>query len=167
MNQKYRNILMWVLYALLFLLVMLVQNTVFGRVRFCGVKLNLLPVAVVCIALRTGHEAGGFFGLLAALVWYASGADDGSMSIVTFTVTGILSGWLCDNLFSRRFLPALLLSLGALLFHEGALFAVKFYLGSAPAELIRWVPITAGLSLLSCPVIYLLAKLFGKAGDPA
>ena len=164
MNQKYRNFIMWVLYAAMFLLVMLVQTTVFGRVRFFGVKLSLLPAAMVCIGLRVGHEAGGLFGLLAGLCWYALGADDGTMSIVTFTVIGIFAGWLCDNVFARRFLPALLLSLGALLLHEGGLFLVKFYLGSATAELAKWVPITAGLSLLTCPVIHLLAKLAGKAG---
>ena len=164
MNQKYRNLIMWALYAALILAAMLLQTTVFGRVRFFGVKLSLLPVAIVCITMRTGHEAGGLFGLIAGLVWYALGTDDGTMAIITFTVSGILSGWLCDNLFARRFLPALLLSLGALLLHEGGLYLVKFYLGSATATLAKWVPITAGLSLLTCPVIYLLAKAAGKAG---
>lgn len=164
MNQKYRNIIMWALYAGLFLLVMLVQTTVFGRVRFYGVKLSLLPIAMVCIGLQIGHEAGGLFGLLAGLCWYALGADDGTMAIVTLTVAGIFSGWLCDNVFARRLLPALLLSLAALLLHEGGLFLVKYYLGSATLELGRWVPITAGLSLAACPVIYLLAKLIRKAG---
>lgn len=164
MNQKYRDLLMWALYGLLFLLAMLLQTTVFGRVRLLGVKLSLLPVAIVCICLRTGHEAGGLFGLITALCWCALGADDGQLAIVTFTVIGILSGWLCENVFARRLLPALLLSLGALLLHEGAVFLVKFYLGSATAELARWVPLTAVLSLPACPVIYLLAKAAGKAG---
>ena len=164
MNQKYRKIIMWALYAALFVLVVLAQTTLFGRVRFFGVKLNLLPIAMVCIAMRTGHEAGGFFGLLAGLLWYALGADDGTMAIISFTVIGILAGWLCDNVFSIRFVPALLLSLGALLLHEGGLYLVKYYLGSATAELGRWVPITAGLSLVTTPVIYLLAKIAGKAG---
>lgn len=164
MNQKYRKIIMWALYAVLFLLVTLAQTTLFGRVRFFGVKLSLLPIAMVCIAMRTGHEAGGLFGLLAGLCWYALGADDGTMSIVSFTVIGILAGWLCDNVFPQRIFPALLLSLGALLLHEGGLFLVKFYLGSAPVELVKWVPITAGLSLVVCPVIHLLAKLVGKVG---
>lgn len=164
MNQKYRNILMWALYGLLFLLVTLVQTTIFGRVRFFGVKLSLLPVAVVCISMRTDHEAGGVFGLLAALFWCALGADDGTLSIVTFPIIGILSGWLCDDLFARRLLPAVLLSLGALLLHEGAVYLMKFYLGSASMALAVRVPVTAGLSLLACPVIYLLAKLCGKAG---
>ena len=59
----------------------------------------------------------------------------------------------------------LMLSLSILvLLHEGGLFLVKFYLGSATVELVKWVPITAGLSLAVCPVIHLLAKIVGKVG---
>lgn len=164
MNQKYRNLLMWALYGLLFLLVMLLQTTVFGRVRFLGVKLSLLPIAMACIGLWTDHEAAGLFGLLAGLCWCALGADDGALCIVTFPIIGILSSWLCSNVFDRHLLPALLLALGALVLHEGIVFSVKFYLGSAPAELAKWVPLTAGLSLFACPALYLLAKLVRKAG---
>ena len=67
MNQKYRNIIMWALFALLFLAAVLAQTTLFGRVRFYDVKLSLLPIAVVCIGMRVDHEAAGLFGLAAAL----------------------------------------------------------------------------------------------------
>lgn len=164
MIQKYRNYIMWALFGLLILMTMMVQTTLFGRVRFFGVKLSLLPIAMVCIGMQVRHEAAGLFGMLAALLWYALGAEDGSMAIVTFTLTGVLSGWLCDNVFPRRFLPAVLLSLGALLFHEGGLYLIKYYLGSASGQLAKWVPLTAVLSLAVSPVLYLLAKLIGKAG---
>lgn len=164
MNQRTKKIIMWLLYALLFLAVMLVQNMLFGRLRVWGVKLNLMPVVIACIGLWTGHEAGGFFGLIAALVWSATGADDGSLSIVSFTLIGIFAGWLCDCVFSRRFLPAMFLSLAAVFLHELALFLLKYYLESASFSLLAWVPATAALSLLTAPALYLLAKAIGKAG---
>ena len=86
MNQRYKNIIMWVLYAVLFLFAMLLQTAVFGRTRFFGVKLNLIAVVLVCISIFTGHEAGGLFCLIAAFVWHLSGADDGSVAILTMTV---------------------------------------------------------------------------------
>lgn len=164
MNQTYRKFLMWTLFGLLFLLVMLLQTTVFGRTRFFGVKLNLIPVVIVCISMGAGQEAGGLFGLLAAFFWYAAGAADGTMSFITFTVTGILSGYLCSNWLAPHFLPALVLSCGALLFHEGSLFLLRFYLGSAGLSLFRWVPLTTVLSLLACPFLYFPAKFIRKAG---
>lgn len=164
MNQRYRSILMWALYAVLFLFTMLLQTVVFGHLRVWGVKLNLLPVAVVCIAMRAGHEGGGLFGLLAALVWQFTGADDGSLALISFTLCGILAGWLCDAVCARRLAVALALSLAALVLHEGAAFLMKFYLESADISLIRWVPLTALLSVLACPVLYPLAKTIGKVG---
>ena len=150
--------------ALLFLAAVTAQTTLFGRVRFQGVKLSILPIAMVCIAMQVDHEAAGFIALLAGLCWYALGAEDGTLAIVTFPIVGILTGWLCCNVFSRRFFPALLLSLGALVIHEGALFLIKYYLGSAPGETALWVPRTIFRSLAVCPAIYPLAKLSGKAG---
>ena len=164
MNQRTKTILMWVLYAALFLFAMLLQTVLFGRLRVFGVKLTLLPVAVVCIGLRTGHEHGALFGLAAGLLWQLTGADNGALAIVSFTLCGMLAGWLCTSLFPRRFGPCLLLCLGALLLHEGAAFLLKYYLEGAPFSLIRWVFAAAGLSMLSCPVIYGLSKAIGKVG---
>ena len=164
MNQRNRKILMWALFALLYLLVILAQTTLFGRVRLLGVKLNLMPIAMVCIAMQVGHEAGGLFGLIAGFSWYAAGADDGALAMVSYTVFGILAGWLCDNLFRRRFLPAALLSFAAVLLHEGARFVLKYYLADASGRLLLWVPVIAGLSMAASPVIYLLAKTVRKVG---
>ena len=155
---------MWVLYAALFLLVLLLQTAVFGRTRFFGVKLSLIPVVLVCISICTGHEVGGLFCLLAAFVWHLSGADDGSVAILTMTVCGILSGFVCTQ-FSRRFLPAMGLCLCALLLHEGVVFLLKFYLGAAEGALLAWVFLSAALSLPAAPACYLLAKAIRKVGE--
>lgn len=164
MNQRTRTYLMWVFFSLLYLLVMLVQTTLFGRMRLLGVKLNLMPMVIVCIAMQVGHEAGGLFGLIAGFCWYAAGADDAALAMVSYTVFGILAGWLCDNLFRRRFLPAAFLSFSAVLLHEGARFVLKYYLADASGRLLLWVPVIAGLSMAASPVIYLLAKAVRKVG---
>ena len=164
MNNRYRRAVMWALYSLLFLLVLLIQTVVLGDQRFHGAKLSLLPVAVVCITMFTGHEAGGLFSLLAALFWAGTGADDGSLSIVTFTVCGILAGYLCDAYYARHFFPALVMSLCALILHQSAAFLFKFYLNGMEPALWRWLPAQIGLSLIACPVLYLPCKLIRKAG---
>lgn len=155
--------IMWSLYAALFLLVMLLQTSLFGRLRFFGVKLSLVPVVLVCISAFIGHEAGGIFSLIAAVVWYLSGAEDGPIFILTMTISGIAAGFVCD-LFSHRFLPTLGLCLGAILFHEGVVFLMRYYLGTATGTLILWVLKMAGLSLVAWPPCYLLAKVIRKAG---
>ena len=164
MFQRYKNIIMWVLYAAMFLLVMLFQTAVFGRTRFFGVKLDLIPVVLVCISAFVGHESGGLFCLLAALVWHLSGAEDGPLAIITMTACGIASGFVCSQ-FSRRFFPAMGMCAAALLFHESARFLLKYYLGSAEGALVLWVLKILLLSLLAWPGGYLLAKAIRKVGE--
>lgn len=164
MNQRYKKYMMWALYSLLFLLVMLLQTAVFGRERFFGVKLSLIPVVLVCISICRGHEQGGLFCLIAAFVWYLSGAEDGPVAILTLTVCGILAGFLCTQ-FAHRFLPSVGLCFAALLIHEGAVFLLRYYLGAAEGMLFVWVLKTAVLSLPCVPVCYGLAKLIGKVDE--
>lgn len=163
MNNKYRRALMWALYGALFVLTLLIQTSVFGRQRFFGTKLSFLPVAVICISLWCGHEAGGLFGLLAGLVWSWSGGSDGAVSIVTFAACGILAGYLCDAVCSQRFVSAVLLSLGGLILHQTADFLLHRYLTDQIIPL-RWLLIQIILSLPACLVLYPLTKLIRKAG---
>lgn len=164
MNQKYRTYLMWSLYALLFLFTLLTQTVFLGRTRFFGVRPNIMPVCVVCIAMFAGHEAGGLFSLAAALFWVCAGADGGAIALFTMTLTGILAGWLCDCFLSPYFFPALGLSAGAVLLHEGAVALSKLYLHGASLSLLRTLPLQVGVSLFACPILYFLAKAIRKVG---
>ena len=52
MRERYKNALMWGLYAALVLLVLVLQTVSFGRPRFFGVKLCFVPVLVACVSER-------------------------------------------------------------------------------------------------------------------
>lgn len=164
MKQQTRNLLMWVLYTLLFLAVMLAQTAVFGRLRFFGVKLSLLPVVLACVSLHVGNEAGAIYSLLACLLWCLSGADSGATAIVTGTVIGTLAGYLCDAVYARKLVPAIFISFGALLIYEGAAFLLKVYFGSAALRLWYWIPVQCVLSVPAVLVLYPVSKLIRKAG---
>lgn len=165
MQSRSKATLMWGLYAALLLAVLLVQTVILGRVRIWGVKPDLMPMTVICIAVWTGHEQGGWFALASAVLWALTGADDGALSIVTFTLCAIAAGWLCDSVLPRRLLPCMLLCLVGLLVHEGTVFLLKFYLGEADWSLALWVPAAAAASIAASPVLYLLCKAIGKVGE--
>lgn len=95
---------MWALYALLLLAVAVIQGVIFGRARYFGTKLSLIPVAVACIAMHGGAEDGGVFGLAAGLFWCLSGGDGGGVLIIcvrsarwqrAISATGISTGIFC------------------------------------------------------------------------
>lgn len=59
MHATYKNALMWTLYGVLFLLIAVLQTVVFGRARFFGVKLTLIPVCLACVAMLAGARGRG------------------------------------------------------------------------------------------------------------
>ena len=97
MHATYKNALMWTLYGVLFLLIAVLQTVVFGRARFFGVKLTLIPVCIACVSMLAGAEAGALYGLCCGTVWCFTGAAGGAMHIVLLTVCGAVIGYICDS----------------------------------------------------------------------
>ena len=109
MRERYKNALMWGLYAALVLLILVLQTVSFGRPRFFGVKLCFVPVLVACVSMHVGSEAGCVFGMVCGLVWTLSGADGGAMHIVLLALCGAVAGYLCDRYLVRNLVSALLM----------------------------------------------------------
>ena len=164
MHATYKNALMWTLYGVLFLLIAVLQTVVFGRARFFGVKLTLIPVCLACVAMLAGAEAGALYGLCCGAVWCFTGASGGAMHIVLLTICGAVIGYLCDRYLVRQLLSAVLISLLALVFCQTILFLLQCYLGTVHIGMIAALPIQIGLSLLSCPLLYLGAWAIRKVG---
>ena len=136
MQARYKKAVMWALYALLMLTVFVIQGVVFGRTRYFGTKLSLLPVALACI------------GLL----------------ILLCTLCAVAVGYLCDRYLNRNFLSALMMSLLTLIVMQGLLFLFKRYLGQTGEEGWSILLKQIGLSMLACPPAYLAAWAIGKVG---
>ena len=164
MHATYKNALMWTLYGVLFLLIAVLQTVVFGRARFFGVKLTLIPVCIACVSMLAGAEAGALYGLCCGTVWCFTGAAGGAMHIVLLTVCGAVIGYVCDRYLVRQLLSAVLTSLLALVFCQTILVLLQCYLGTVHIGMIAALPIQIGLSLLACPLLYLGAWAIRKVG---
>ena len=163
MSRTNKQLLMWVLYALLALAVCLLQTVVLSNVRFRLFPVHLMPALVVACAMFTGHELGGLFGLIMGFVWSSAGSGDGALSILTFTVCAVLAGWLCDAVFPRTLPVYLILSAGALLLHQMAVFLLSVYLSSAA---VPWshLPLDLFLSVCGGLPLFAASAAIRKAG---
>lgn len=164
MRDQTKNALMWALYAVLFLLCVVVETVVFGKPRFLLVKIDLIPVCLACIAMHLGAENGALFCLAGSLFWYLSGGDCGAVLTVVLTFFGALAGYLCDRYLNRRFLSAFLMSLLLLTAAESTVFFLKCYLGGASLADIRLLPRQILLSMPAVLVFYPAAWLIRKVG---
>ncbi|MBQ1264715.1 MAG: rod shape-determining protein MreD [Oscillospiraceae bacterium] len=166
MSNRYRTVLMWTLYGVLFLLAAVAQTVLFGHERLLGAKFALLPVALACITMHTGAEHGGLFGLIAGALWCLSDGDGGGLSVISMTLAALAAGYLCDRYLNRNLLSAAMMSLMGLLVCQGLLCLLKLYLGTVGAEAILTFLAQMLISVPWFLPMYFAAKLICRFGRP-
>lgn len=164
-KRQWLGILKWSLYALLFLLVLIIQDVILAKHPPFGIKLKLIPVYIVCVCVREGPERGGLFALLASVFWCLSGADYGNLSVAILPVGSILGAVLCRAVLTVRFLPTFLCCAAVCLVNDSVIFAFKLVLTAiSPGQYYKVLLPCVGLSLLSVPVLYFVVKAVSRTG---
>ena len=165
MAKRYRNLIKWALYSLVFLVVLLLNTVVLGHRTFFGAKLSLVPVYVTCVACREGHESGGLFALAAGLVWALSGAAGGAMFVLMLPVAAVISGYFTETYLTRWLLPAMAGCLLALLLSEGGIYLQRLYMAQPlPSNATALLGIQIACSMITAPLFWWLTRLIRKAG---
>ena len=163
---QWKGILKWSLYALLTLLVLLLQTVVLAKLPVLGIKLTPLPALIVCVCVREGPEKGGVYAILATLFWCLSGADYGNLSVAVIPVCAMLSAVLCRAVLTLRFFPTALCCLAVTLLDAAVIFVFKLILPPTVALENFWKVLLpgVGLSMAFVPIHYALVKLIGRIG---
>ena len=164
-RRQWMAVVKWTIYALLFLMVLIVQDVIVAKHPPFGIKLKLIPVYIVCVCVREGPEQGGLFALLASVFWCLSGADYGNLSVAILPVGSILGAVLCRAVLTVRFLPTFLCCAAVCLVNDSVIFAFKLVLTAiSPAQYHLVLLPCVGLSLLSVPVLYFAVKAVSRTG---
>ena len=103
-----------VMYVLLLLLFLLMQNVVLSHVSLLGVRAMFVPALVVAVGHFEGGWRGGVFGLAAGEASDLSGTSPALLFTVLFPVMGFLMGFLTEFLINRRFYAYCVAAVGAL-----------------------------------------------------
>lgn len=155
----------WTLYAVYFLLVMVLQSVALPLLTIGGIALCIVPISVVCISVHEGVERGALFALIAGIVYCLSGVDCGPIHIITLTLSAVLAGALCDRYYTRSFMPALFLSLLGLAVCESIVFLFRVYIGVIDPALWQTVLLPEILfSALGFPPLYLGVWVISRIG---
>ena len=170
---QWRGVLRWSLYALWFLILLLVQDIVLSQRTLFGAKLIIIPLPLVCVCVREGPEKGGLFALLTALFWCLSGADYGYVSVAVLPIGAILSAILLQAVLKPGILTTALCCLAVSLVNELVIFAFKLIFSRLALSLL-WRVLLPGplLSLLGLVIVYPVVRAIhrlapGAAADPA
>ncbi|MDR2670362.1 MAG: rod shape-determining protein MreD [Oscillospiraceae bacterium] len=165
---RYRGIVKWVVYALAFLIFLLLQTGVLVRVRVWGVSPNILPVVIAVVAMLEGREAGAVYGFFAGLWCDAVIPPVPAVHAILFLLLGAGVGHVTEKLFRKNFLTGFLCSLVTLAAFDVVFFTV-LYLVPGRADLYNLVLVAApeiALTALCVPAVYAplrgVARRFGN-----
>ncbi len=162
-----KQILKWSLYALLLIVLSVVQDVVMCRMRFYGGTTDLVPCAIFVIGILEGTQQGSVFALVASGLYLLSGSAPGAHVLVLITALTVLLGAYRQTYLHPR-LPAMMLTATFAMFaYEMALFGFCLLLGQVDATRILGFLIPAVLCLVIIPILYPFVKAISKIGGDA
>ncbi len=165
LTQRQRfNLLRWVLYGILCLAGLLLQDAVLCRVDVRGGCTDLVPCLIFMITALQGAEQGSIFALIAAVFYYCTGSAPGLYVIPLITVFAVLSAVFRQACLRRGFFSILLCTALTMFVYEMAVFGIGLFMGQTLPQ--RWISavLTALLTLVAVPVVYPVVRAIGKIG---
>ena len=149
------------------LVALVLQDTMLGRIRFCGATTDLAVCVIMLIGVMEGAETGGVFALCASILYYFSGSAPGPYVIAMITGIAIAAALFRQSYWSQGLSTAVLCTGTAMVSYELLLLVIGILM-----DLTRWnrlgvFLLTAILSAALVIPMYPVAQAIGKiGGDP-
>lgn len=163
-KQQRRAILKWLLYSLICVAGLVLQDSMLSRLRLLGGGFEVAPALIVLICVLEGCDNGSVFALAASLVYVFSGSAQGRYCIVYLTIAAVLAAAFRQSYLRRGVGSDLICVGGAMLLYELAVFATGLFLELTYSG--RWgaFVMTALVSTLAAGIVYKLVKYAGTIG---
>lgn len=159
-----KQLLKWVLYGLFLIVLSVVQDVVFCRMRYLGGTTDLVPCGIFLICILEGSHRGSVFSLVAAIVYLLSGSSPGAQVLVLIAAPAIFFTILRQTYLQPGFPSALLCSLLAMFVYELGVFAFCLLLGYTTADRVMSFAVPVLFTVPVIPLIYPIAKAIGTIG---
>ena len=160
-QQQRLRLLKWVLYVLVIVLGLVIQDVIMSRVSIFGATTELAVCAILLITVIEGTEVGSLFVLIASVLYYYSGTAPNAYSIGLMTALGITAA-MFRQMYWNRSRGAIVLCAGlAQILYELGLFVVGMMTG-----LTHWGRLSAFLltGVFSAVIMIPLYPLIYKIG---
>lgn len=161
------RILRWILYGLLCLVGLVLQDVALCRIRVLGGCTDLLPALVMTVAAVSGAHSGSVFALVAAVAYFFSGSSAGTYVIAVLTAAAVGVSIFRQAFLRRGFWAVMLCLVLGMTAYEMAVFAINLFLKLTVPARAGAALATAGLSVLCVPVCYPVVLAIGKLGGEA
>ena len=162
-NQR-KSLLKWMLYSLVCVAGLVLQDSMLARLRFLGGGFELAPALIILICVLEGCENGSVFALLASMVYVFSGSGQDRYCILLLTLAAVLAAAFRQGYLRRGVISELTCVAGAMVLYELGLFAAGLFLELTYGG--RWgvFVMTALVSTLTAGLAYRPLKHIGTIG---
>lgn len=162
-----KQVLKWFLYALVLILLSLLQDVVLCRFRFFGGTTALVPCGIFTICMLEDPQQGSIFALVSSVLFVMSGSSPGSHAIVLITVLSVLLCAIQHTYLQVGFLSVLLSTVLAMAIYELAIFGFCLLVEQVTLGKYMSFVIPAVFSAAIVPVVYPFAKAIHRIGGEA
>ena len=166
-RQQQKQCLKWALYALVLIVMSVVQDVVMCRMRFYGGTTDLVPCGIFIICVLEGSQRGCIFALVASFLYLLSGSAPGPHVLVLVTVLSVIVAALRQTYLHQGFPATLICTAIAMGMYELTVFGFCLLLGYTATDSYVSFLIPAVLSLVAVPIVYPIAQAISAIGGEA
>lgn len=160
------QLLKWGSYAVLCVLLLVIQDVMLSRVRFFGATTDLAVCIIFLIAIYEGTETGSLFALIASTVYWFSGSAPGTYVIAIMTALSIGINLFRQMFWRRSFGSTALCTSVAIIAYEMIIFVVGIFMGRTiwvRAGVFLTTGISSSIVMLALyPLVRAIAKIGGN-----
>jgi hypothetical protein len=163
-RKQRQTMLRWVLYSLVCLIALLVQDVIMSRVTIFDTTTELVPAFILTVCILQGAESGSVFTLVASLIYYFSGSAPGIWCVPVLTTLAVVATIFRQAYLRKGLLTLLLCLTASMLLYELSNFGIGVFLNyTYPARLGAFL-LTAVLTVVVVPIVYPILMSIGKIG---
>ena len=163
-KQQRQSVLRWLLFSMVCLAGLILQDVVMSRVSILGATTDLVPCCILAVCIMQGAESGCIFALIASLIYYFSGSAPGPYVIPLITAISIVAAIFRQGSLRKGFSALLLCAAVGLLLYELSIFGIGLFLGHTRLDRLVRFFLTALWTLATAPVLYPILLSIGKIG---
>ena len=153
-KRQRKSLFKWALLAAALVVLSLLQDVVFSRVRILGAPLDLTACGILLCCMLFDPDVAAVFGLVSSMLYYFSGSAPGVYSIALLTGLGVLLCIFRRSYLRRCFSATFLCTAAGLIAYEAMVFIIGLFLGSTILSRLWVFGLSALLSIVAIPVLY-------------
>jgi hypothetical protein len=155
MTPRQRKLLLkWTLIGLTLVLLSLLQDVVFSRLRISGATFDLVPCGILLGCLLMEAETAGLYALISSVLYYFSGTAPGVYAIALLTAFGVLLCIFRRSYLKKGFFSTFLCVGFGLVVYKLVVFGINLFLGVTLTARFGVFALGIGLTVASILPLY-------------